>query len=179
LPTRDLSKLRAFGPRSAYVNVVIETPKGSRYKYKLDEDEGLFVLDKAMPVGQHFAFDFGFVPSTQGEDGDPLDVLVLTEEPTFPGCLIHAKLLGVIEAEQTNRKKAERNDRIIAVPIEVSSGKPPAGAPEKLTSELVRNIEKFFVSYNEAQGRKFKVLRHAGPKRAAALIRYGQEPDRS
>ena len=175
LPTRDLSKLRPFGPRSEYVNVIVETPKGSRYKYKLEEEQGLFVLDKAMPTGLHFAFDFGFVPSTRGADGDPLDVLILTEEPTFPGCLVHAKLLGVIEAEQTNKKKVERNDRIIAVPIEVSSGNPPAGAPEKLTAELVRSIEKFFVSYNALQGRKFKVLRHAGPARAAALIREGMK----
>ena len=171
--TDDLPKLRSFGPKSEYVNVVIETPRGSRYKYKLDDDTGLFVLDKAMPIGLHFAFDFGFVPSTSGEDGDPLDVLVLTEEPTFTGCLIHAKLLGVIEAQQTNGKKVERNDRIIAVPIEVSSGKPPAGAAKELTGELVLNIAKFFVSYNELQGRKFKVLRHAGPKRAAKLIRDG------
>jgi inorganic pyrophosphatase len=153
------------------VNVIIETPKGSPYKYKLDEDSGMFVLDKAMPIGQRFPFDFGFVPSTKGEDGDPIDVLVIMDAPTFPGCLIHAKLLGVIEAKQTEGKKVERNDRIIAIPLEVSSGRPPAGAIKRLTSEVVRDISKFFIAYNELQGRSFKVLRHAGAARAAKLIR--------
>src|SRR5712675_1336309 len=85
---RDISRMRPFGPKSEYVNVIIETPKGSSTKFKYDDEHGVFVFDKAMPIGQSFPFDFGFVPSTEGGDGDPIDVLVLTDEPTFVGCLI-------------------------------------------------------------------------------------------
>jgi inorganic pyrophosphatase len=170
---RDISRMRPFSPKSEYVNVIIETPKGSRTKFKYDEESGLFMFDKRLPIGQSFPFDFGFLPSTKGGDGDPLDVLVLMEEPTFVGCLVHAKLLGVIEAEQTEKGQTERNDRLIAVPIEATSGKPSAGAPEHLEPGLARNITNFFVAYNKLQGRRFRTLRCAGPVRADALIRTG------
>src|SRR5262245_29594058 len=136
----DISRMRPYGPKSEYVNVIVETPKGSHTKFKYDEEHGLFMFDKTLPIGQTFPFDFGFLPSTRGDDGDPLDVLVLTDEPTFVGCLIHGKLLGVIEAEQTENGKTERNDRLIAVPIEAKSGKPSAGTRKRLTPTVARNI---------------------------------------
>jgi inorganic pyrophosphatase len=169
---RDISRLRPFGPKAEYVHAIIETPKGSRTKYKYDPKSGLFVFDKALPIGQTFPFDFGFVPSTKGEDGDPLDILILAEEPSFVGCLVHARLLGVIEAEQTADEETERNDRFIAIPLEISSGKPSSG-PKELKPGLVRMITKFFVSYNAMQGKEFKALRHSGPDRAAKLIKSG------
>jgi inorganic pyrophosphatase len=175
---RDISHMGPFGPKSEYVNVIIETPKGSHTKYKYDEEHGLFMFDKTLPIGQTFPFDFGFLPSTKGGDGDPIDVLVLTNEPTFVGCLIHARLLGVIEAEQTENGKTERNDRLIAVPLEIKSGKPPTGAIEHLETSLARNITKFFVAYNRLQGKQFKALRYAGPDRAATLIRTGMSHSR-
>jgi len=174
----DISQIRPFGPKSEYVNVIIETPKGSRTKFKYDEEHGVFMFDKALPMGQAFPFDFGFIPSTKGEDGDPLDVLVLTDEPTFTGCLIHGKLLGVIEAEQTEDGETDRNDRLIAVPIEVKSGKPPSGASDRLEPDVVENIRKFFVAYNQLQGKQFKALRCAGPERAAELITTASAPAR-
>jgi len=173
VPAPDISRIQPFGPKAQYVNVIIETPKGSPAKYRYDEETGLIVYDKAMPVGQSFPFDFGFLPSTTGGDGDPLDVLVVTDQPLFPGCLVHGKLLGVIEAEQSEGGKKERNDRLVAVPLQVKSGKPPAGSIERLDAALVQKITQFFVTYNEAQGKKFKVLRSAGPAEAAKLIRAG------
>jgi len=173
MPARDPLRMSPFGKNSEYLNVIIETPKGSRTKYRYNEENGLFMLDKAMPIGQSFPFDFGFLPSTRGGDGDPLDVLVLTSDPTFPGCLIHAKLLGVIEAEQKEDGKTERNDRLIANPIDFRSRKLSAGAVERLEPNLVRNITNFFVVYNELQGRQFKFLRSAGPEHATSLIRAG------
>ena len=113
------------------------------------------------------------MPSTIGEDGDPLDVLVLTYEPTFVGCFILAKLLGVTEANQTSDGKTNRNDRFIAVPVEVKSQKPPARSIHNLDPILVEKISKFFIAYNELQGKKFKVLRFAGPERAMELIKNG------
>src|SRR5215831_17785986 len=155
MPIHDISRMSPFGSKSKYVNVIIETPKGSRTKFKYDEQHGLFMFDKALPLGQTFPFDFGFLPSTQADDGDPVDVLVLGDQPTFTGCLIHAKLLGVIEAEQTENGETERNDRLIAVPLEVKSGRPPAGAVDRLEQGLVRDIGNFFIAYNELQGKRF------------------------
>src|SRR5687768_1900762 len=107
--------LSTYDEDSGTINVIIETPKGSRNKYEYDEKFGLFVLNEVLPAGASFPFDFGFVPSTKGEDGDPLDVLVLMDEAAYPGVLVPARLIGVIEAEQTEGGKTERNDRLIAV----------------------------------------------------------------
>jgi inorganic pyrophosphatase len=170
MPVPDISRISPFGPRSTYVHAIIETPKGSRTKFKYDEETGLFMFDKALPLGQTFPFDFGFLPSTRAEDGDPLDVLVLTEQPTFPGCLIRAKLLGVIEAEQSENGKTKRNDRLIATPIEVKSGKPPAISIDRLAPALTRQISDFFAAYNQLQGKRFKTIRYAGLERAAKLV---------
>jgi len=171
-PLRNISHISPFGPKSEYLNVIIETPKGSRTKFKYDEEHGMFMFDKALPLGQTFPFDFGFLPSTKGDDGDPLDVLILTDEPTFVGCLVRARLLGVIEAEQTENGTTERNDRIIAIPLDAKSKK-PAGAIDHLEPGLARKIVTFFVAYNEAQGRGFRALQCVGPERAATLIRIG------
>jgi inorganic pyrophosphatase len=90
------------------IPVVIETPRGSRNKYKLDEKTGRFKLSKIMPEGMVFPFDFDFFPGTHAEDGDPLDVLVLCEEPTFPGCQIDCRLAGVMLTRQVDKGCAPR-----------------------------------------------------------------------
>ena len=110
-----LHQLPARQPDSDLLNVVVETPKGCRNKYKYDEGHGLWRLSKVLPLGASFPFDFGFIPSTRGEDGDPLDVLVLLDEPAFPGCVVPARLIGILEAEQTQGGKTIRNDRLVAV----------------------------------------------------------------
>ncbi|HEX8201166.1 MAG TPA: inorganic diphosphatase, partial [Isosphaeraceae bacterium] len=94
-------RLGAFAVKTGELNVIIETPKGSRNKFDFDEELGLFKLGGVLPAGAVFPYDFGFVPATRGGDGDPLDVLVLMDEPAFVGCLVPARLIGVIEAEQT------------------------------------------------------------------------------
>jgi inorganic pyrophosphatase len=173
LTESNISHLQPFDRETGYLNVIIETPMGSRNKFKYNEKHGLFMFDKALPIGQSFAFDFGFLPSTLGEDGDPLDALVLTSEPTFVGCLVPAKLLGVIEAEQTVEGETTRNDRFISVPIEAKSQKPPEGSIDTLDLIVAGNIAKFFIVYNDLQDRKFKVLRISGPDRAMQLIKEG------
>src|SRR5215212_1303855 len=111
-----LSSLSAYGADSGELNVIIETPKGSRNKFNYEEEHHLFKLGGVLPAGAVFPFDFGFIPSTLGGDGDPLDVLLLMDEPAFPGCLVPARLIAVIEAEQTERDgETTRNDRLIAV----------------------------------------------------------------
>src|SRR5207253_805858 len=100
-------------------NVIIETPRGSANKYVYDPQSGFFKLGKVLPAGTVFPLDFGFIPGTKGGDGDPLDVFLLMEFKTYPGCLVECKLLGVIEnTQQEKGKKAERNDRLLAVPKE-------------------------------------------------------------
>src|SRR5256714_4781218 len=98
------------------LRVVVETPKGSRNKFAFDAEQHIFELKKVLPAGMTFPYDFGFVPSTIADDGDPIDVLVLMDEPAFPGCVLSCRPIGVIEGEQRDeKKKKERNDRIIAI----------------------------------------------------------------
>ena len=148
--------------------MIIETPKGSAVKYSYEPDTGLLTLSKALPEGMTFPFNFGFIPQTLAEDGDPLDVLVINEVPLIAGSHLHVRAAGVIRAVQSEGKKEVRNDRVIAQAI-------PKEAPTdldklKLTDKLVSQIETFFKSYNKASGKKFKVLGADGPKKADALI---------
>jgi len=98
--------------------VIIETPKGSRNKYAFDESQGMFLLKKVLPGGMAFPYDFGFVPSTRAEDGDPVDVLVLMDEPAFVDCLLQCRIIGIIEGEQGKKKERERNDQIVAIEMD-------------------------------------------------------------
>jgi inorganic pyrophosphatase len=164
-----LRKLKPFDRKSGNLNVVIDTPKGCRNKYAFDFDIKAYKLKTVLPHGAVFPFDFGSIPGTVASDGDPLDVLVLMDEPAFVGCLIKAKLLGVIEAEQTEDGKTERNDRLISVAAE-SHTHASLTSLRKMDSILVREIEHFFVSYNKVRGKKFKVKGLKGPATAKRLI---------
>jgi inorganic pyrophosphatase len=153
---------------------VIETPKGSRNKFNYDPKHGLFRLGGVLPAGASFPFDFGFVPATLGEDGDPLDVLVLMDEPAFAGCLVPARLIGVIEAEQTEAGQTAQNDRLIAVAAD-SRYHRDVQSLEDLNPTLVAEIEHFFVSYNSIRGKEFKPSRRSGPERARQLVVEGEQ----
>lgn len=96
---------------------IIETPKGSRNKFDCDPKSGLFQLGGLLPEGMMFPFDFGFVPATLGDDGDPLDIMVLMDAPAHAGCLIDVRIIGIIEAEQTQGGKKETNDRLLGVAV--------------------------------------------------------------
>ena len=152
------------------LNVIVETPRGSRNKFTYEPALGLFRLGKQLPAGAVFPFDFGFVPSTRAEDGDPVDALVLLDSATFPGCLVRARLLGVILGRQTGRSgRAVDNPRLIAV----ATKSPEYDAVETLSdlpAALVDEIEHFFVSYNEASGKVFTPLGRHGPKGAKSVL---------
>ena len=166
--------LPPFDAESGNLHVVVDTPKGSRNKYKWDEEKQLFRLAGILPAGADFPFDFGDVPSTRGEDGDPLDVLVLMDEAAFVGCLVLCRLLGAIEAEQTKEKKTERNDRLIAV---ADTSRTHAGVRRlsDLPDNLLAEIEHFFVSYNAVKGADFRPLARRGPQVARRLVEEGQK----
>jgi inorganic pyrophosphatase len=170
-----LDRLTAFKEDSEELNVIIETPKGSRNKFNYDEELGLFKLGGVLPAGASFPFDFGFVPSTLGGDGDPLDVLVLMDEPAFAGCLVATRLIGVIEAEQTERDgETTRNDRLIGVASKARAHS-DVRAIEELNKNLLDEIEHFFVSYNVIKDKEFKPLGRFGPERARRLVHEGME----
>ena len=166
-------KLSAFHEDSDEINVIIETPKGKRNKYNYDHELGLFKLGGVLALGHSFPYDFGFIPNTLGGDGDPLDILILMDEPAFTGCLIKARLIGVIEAEQTERDgKVERNDRLLAVASD-SHTHSDVKSLNDLNEKLVNEIEHFFVSYNEAKGKKFEPLGRFNSDRAKKIVEDG------
>jgi inorganic pyrophosphatase len=168
-------KIPAFDEETGDLNVIVDTPKDSRNKYAFDEKFGLFVLKGVLAVGHFFPFDFGFIPQTKGGDGDPLDVLVLMDEPAFVGCLVPARLIGVIEAEQTERDgKTERNDRLIAVASN-SHTHADIKSINDLNAALVDQIEHFFVSYNEAKGKEFKPLGRFAAAKAKRVVEAGMK----
>ena len=155
------------------LNVIIETPKGSRNKFKYDEKRGVFYLSGVLPAGAVFPFDFAYLPSPEGEDGDPLDILLLMDEPAFAGCLIPARLLGVIEAEQTERDgKTERNDRLVAVAAKSHTHRDVQDLSD-LNDALLDEVEHFFKSYNDARGKAFKPTGRFGKERAHELVQQG------
>ncbi len=168
----NLENLDAWDAESGALNVIIETVQGSRNKFKYEPDTGTFVLSKVLPCGAVFPFDFGFIPSTAGEDGDPLDVLVLLDVPAFPGCRIPCRLVGVLEAEQTEDGKTQRNDRLIAI-ARASHDHQDVRSIKDINRHLLQEIEYFFDSYNALAGRQFKSLGWRGPNRAGKLVQQG------
>ncbi|UOQ53412.1 inorganic diphosphatase [Hymenobacter cellulosivorans] len=170
----SLFSLPAWHQPSGHLHVVIETPKGSRNKFAYDPETQLFKLKGTLPEGSSFPYDFGFVPSTLGADGDPLDVLVLMDAPGFAGCLLEARLIGAIEADQTEDGHTERNDRLLAVSASSRQHQHIREITD-LTPQLLHEIEHFFKSYNEAAGRGFQPVRRAGAKRAHTLVEKAQK----
>ena len=166
--------LAPFDEGSETLNAIIDTPKGSRNKFKYDEKAQVFKLGGPLPLGAVFPFDFGYIPSTRADDGDPLDILILMDEPAFPGCLVQAKLIGVLEAEQTEAGNTTRNDRLIAVATK-SRNHSDIRFLGDLNSNLMHEIERFFIAYNETKGKKFQILGRYGPRRATTLVKNGMK----
>ena len=168
------SAIGRLGPdvRKKTVRVVIETPKHGRNKFSFDPEIQAFTLSAVLPVGASFPFDFGFVPKTKGGDGDPLDVLLLMDEPAFPGCVVEVRLVGVIEAIQTQKGRKVRNDRLVGVAAESHLHR-NVKSIDDVDSKLLDQIEEFFQSYNEAKGERFQPRGRHGPKRARALLEEG------
>ena len=169
MESRNLGRLPPFDKVSGALNIIVETPKNGRIKYKYNEEYGMFQLDKSLPFGFSFPSEFGFVLSTIGGDGDPLDVLVLSDEATFPGCLVLGRVLGVLQAEQSEGKQVNRNDRLVAIPLSVKTQEPMVPT-KSFDRELISDIANFFISYNEVQGKKFESLGFGSRQRALDLV---------
>ena len=172
-PENAISNLELLAPfnKAGVLQVVIETPKGSRNKYAWDHERRCFELKKVLPAGMVFPYDFGFIPSTQAPDGDDLDVLLLMDEPAFPGCIVSARLIGAFEGEDTLPDgTTRRNDRLLAV-AEASDLFENFQTVDDLPEDFRRHMEQFFENYPRVLSQKeFKLLRSSGPDEAGQLI---------
>jgi len=166
LPTRD--------DEGAWL-AVIEASQGTRHKLKYKPEWNAFVLDGVLPVGLAFPYDFGFLPSTLGDDGDPLDVLVLADEALPPGAVVPCRIVGVVEAEQHDEDEADakRNDRLLAVAVK-SHRDGDCREIRDLPARILDEIEQFFVAYNASKRGSFRPLARRGAAAATRLVEHGE-----
>ncbi|HEV7594046.1 MAG TPA: inorganic diphosphatase [Gemmatimonadaceae bacterium] len=163
-----MTRLKTFDEEENVI-AIVETPRGTRTKLAFDDKFGAFTVKKVLPQGMSFPFDFGFIPSTLGEDGDPVDVLVLMDEALPTGTVVPSRLIGVIEAQQTEDGETTENSRLIAVAAECqifSDVKKLSDLPQT----VVEQIEHFFVTYNQEAGKQFEPTGRRGPRRAKTLV---------
>lgn len=140
------------------VTAIIESPKGSGQKYDYEKDMKLFRLTKILPAGMVFPFDFGFIPDTLAEDGDPLDIIVISEFKSFTGCMMECTIIGAIKAFQTERDGEKmRNDRFLGIPV-VSELFKDISNTDQLPKSIISQIQNFFKNYNEQAGKKFEPM---------------------
>ncbi len=165
----ELARLEAIDSKSGELLVVVDTPRGSALKFKYDEELRVFTIARFLPSGLVFPFDFGFVPGTRTEDGDALDVVLLMEGSSFPGCVVRARLLGVLEAKQKKRGHMVRDDRLIAVASK-SLAYRRVRRLRGLGRETLDGIERFFAASNQVEGRRFEALGRFGLARARATL---------
>jgi len=170
----DPTRLKPIDKKGGSVQVIIETPKGSRNKFAFDPEQNIFALKKVLPAGMTFPYEFGFLPRTRAEDGDPIDVLLLMDEPAFPGCSVRARLIGVIEGEQLEGKKKIRNDRLLAV-AEANHLYANIRGLKDLPRKFLHELEDFFVNYHKLEGKQYRLLGCKGAGTAWKLIKQAQK----
>ena len=153
------------------VHVVVETPRGSRAKFAYDPKLESFALSKSLLTGLTYPHDWGFVPSTKADDGDPLDIMVIHDAATFPGLVVACRVIGVLQIEQKSKKKSERNDRLFAVPLN-SHSEQALHDVDDLTKPIREELEKFFVATDELEDKKLKIIGWKGPKTAVQTIKH-------
>jgi inorganic pyrophosphatase len=169
----DLAKLpNHFDPKSGICSAIIETPRGRRNKFDYDPNSNLFKLGGLLPEGMAFPFDFGFIPSTLGDDGDPIDVMVLMDAPAHVGCLMDIRVVGVIEAKETQGRKMVTNNRLLGVAVH-SYDHEGIESIGDVSKTFLSQVEAFFVSYNKQRGKEFKIAGISGRKAAMKLIKSG------
>ena len=147
------------------IETLIEIPVGSRNKYEYDEKSGRIRLDRVLYASVHYPTHYGLIPGTLASDGDPLDVLVLAEEPVFPGCLVDARVLGVLHM----RDMGEEDHKIVAV----EHSDPRLSLINDLgdvTPHLLREIETFFNTYKDLEGKRTEIIGWWGREDALRLI---------
>lgn len=148
----DLSLIPAQ-PKPGLVNVLIEIPAGSKNKYEFDKDMNAFALDRVLYSSVQYPYDYGFIPNTLADDGDPLDGMVLIDQPTFPGCVITARPIGMLEMVDGG----DRDEKILCVPA-----KDPRYAEitsiKQISSHRLEEIAEFFRSYKNLEKKVTEIL---------------------
>jgi inorganic pyrophosphatase len=154
--------------------VIVETPSGSRNKFAFDPEQQIFCLRKVLPAGMVFPYDFGFLPRTKAGDGDPIDALLLMDEPGYPGTAVKARLIGVMEGEQIDGSKKVRNDRLLAV-AQATHRYANVKSLDDLPKRWLQELEQFFVNYHHLEGKEYKLLGYKDAEEAMRLIKAAQK----
>lgn len=149
------------------IYAVIEIPKGSRNKYKYDEDKGVFTLDRVLYSPFHYPVDYGIIPRTGMGDGNPQDIMVIMDQPTFPGCIIECRPIGMLIMMDGE----DRDDKIIGVPVNDPKFKDVRDIQD-IPSAFLDEIEYFFQEYKKLEGKTTEVLGWRNVKRAFETIEY-------
>ena len=155
------------------VLAVIESPAGSRCKFKFEPSYGVFLLHGILPIGTAFPHAFGFVPSTLAEDGDPLDILVLVDEAAPVTTVVPCRIVAVLEAQQKNHGKMIRNDRLLGIAV-ASERYAQCRKRKDIEQTVLDRIADFFAFYHREQGKHFQPKRWKGRKTALKLLESGQ-----
>jgi inorganic pyrophosphatase len=152
------------------IQIIIETPGGSRAKFKYNKKKECMEVKKLLPAGMVFPYDFGYIPGTKGEDDDPVDAMVIAEFNSFPGCHISCRLIGALLAEQQEAKKRIRNDRYFFVP-DISLFFEETISLTQLTETHIRQLTDFFINYNRAEEKQFIPLKVVDADEAWKLLK--------
>ena len=152
------------------INVIIEINKGSKNKYEIDKETGLIALDRVMHTSQDFPFDYGFVPQTLWEDGDALDVVVLTTYPLFPGVLVRVRPVAVMDMVDTG----EADVKIIAVPVDDPRFSDVQDLAD-VNPHTLKEIEHFFTTYKKIQNKVVTISGFKGKVEAEAAFKRGRK----
>jgi len=147
------------------VRLIVEIPKGSPNKYEYDGKLGIFRLDRALYSPMHYPGDYGFIPGTLADDGDPMDVLALVQEPSFPGCLIEVRPVGILNMVD----QEESDQKILAVPNR-NPRYDQIHTMDQIFPHVRREIEHFFTIYKELEGRVTHMEGWGGPPEARRAI---------
>jgi inorganic pyrophosphatase len=153
---------------------VVETPRGSRAKFSYDPGLEAFTLSKSLLAGLTYPYDWGFVPATRADDGDPIDIMIIHDAVTFPGTVLTCRVIGVLQIEQKSKSKAERNDRLFAVPRR-SHAEQGLRDVRHISRPVQQELEKFFIATDELEDKKLKIIGWKGPKAALRAIKDAAE----
>jgi inorganic pyrophosphatase len=160
----NFAKLPTWADRK-HIHAVVETPRGSRAKLKFESKLGVFTLSKPLLAGLTYPYDWGFIPSTEADDGDPLDVLIIHEAATYPGLVLSCEPIGVLEIVQSEQGKKTRNDRIFAVP-DRAPFEGDLRDIRRLPQRAVKELEKFFQATDALEAKQLEFRGWRGPGQA-------------
>jgi len=169
-------KLRPFDD-DGNLNMVVETPRGSAVKLKYEPKAKVFIVSRSLVLGLIYPFDWGFIPGTKSEDGDPLDALAVHDSSTYPGVVLPCRALGVVDVSQKGEKGREENPRLIVMPSwheRMGEFEKATGLPERLREE----IEQFFLSATFFTGKDAKIEGWRGPKAALGVVKQTMQGKR-